>query len=343
MRDDAPDCAEIINFGTVYFPGVPEVTRTNAIVSIVNCDSDSDGLIDQQDNCPYAANADQHDRDGDGIGDPCDDDADGDGYIAESIGGDDCNDADPLINPGTARQTTTTYLGSFVVRVDDYAAQPPTADVALSASVSSGAVPVGWEVGFEIVRQDGTVVERVIGPLDEVGTVRVTATDVPVGVYTVKADFRGDGCYYRGSEDYATIAVYDPTGGFATGGGWYIAADDVTGSSGRANFGFNVKYKSEVASGNLEFQFQAGDLNLKSTAISWLAMSQTNAQFRGQARVNGLDGFFFRVIARDVGDPGVGTDEFDIKIWQGDPESAEATLVHSSKNILGGGSIVVHR
>jgi len=35
VRDDAPDGTEIINFATVYFPSVPEETRTNGIVSVV--------------------------------------------------------------------------------------------------------------------------------------------------------------------------------------------------------------------------------------------------------------------------------------------------------------------
>lgn len=35
VRNDAPEDTEIINFATVYFPSVPETTRTNAIVSVV--------------------------------------------------------------------------------------------------------------------------------------------------------------------------------------------------------------------------------------------------------------------------------------------------------------------
>lgn len=42
-------------------------------------DSDSDGIIDDNDNCPAQANADQADLDNDGIGDVCDSDVDGDG------------------------------------------------------------------------------------------------------------------------------------------------------------------------------------------------------------------------------------------------------------------------
>lgn len=41
-------------------------------------DTDNDGIPDDQDNCPLAANADQQDTDGDGIGDACDPDIDGD-------------------------------------------------------------------------------------------------------------------------------------------------------------------------------------------------------------------------------------------------------------------------
>jgi hypothetical protein len=54
-------------------------------------DSDNDGLLDGDDNCPQAANADQADLDGDGLGDACDDDLDGDGFSnaqEESLGTD---------------------------------------------------------------------------------------------------------------------------------------------------------------------------------------------------------------------------------------------------------------
>ncbi|MBY6212819.1 DUF5110 domain-containing protein [Microbulbifer agarilyticus] len=59
-----------------------------ALVSVVSVvvsakDSDGDGRKDPRDNCPYEANASQEDMDGDGQGDICDIDIDGDGFINE--------------------------------------------------------------------------------------------------------------------------------------------------------------------------------------------------------------------------------------------------------------------
>ena len=69
--------------------------RLTAIVT-GGTDQDGDGIPDDADNCPAIANADQADMDLDGIGNVCDDDADGDTYVIPA----DCNDNDPAINPG---------------------------------------------------------------------------------------------------------------------------------------------------------------------------------------------------------------------------------------------------
>ena len=85
----------------------------------------------------------------------------------------------------------------------------------------------------------------------------------------------------------------------AAGGGWYNADDEVTLTSGRANFGFVAKYIKGNAKGNLEFQYKVGDINLKSTEITWLVVSGSNAKFKGIATVNGVPEYHFRVNAKD--------------------------------------------
>ena len=55
-------------------------------VSIDGClDRDADGVRDEFDNCPAAANTDQQDTDGDGIGDACDCDLDNDGIPNDGL------------------------------------------------------------------------------------------------------------------------------------------------------------------------------------------------------------------------------------------------------------------
>ena len=48
------------------------------VLSLYSPDADSDGVLDESDNCPSTPNPDQADLDGDNIGDACDPDVDGD-------------------------------------------------------------------------------------------------------------------------------------------------------------------------------------------------------------------------------------------------------------------------
>lgn len=65
---------------------------------LVDADVDADGVLDESDNCPSVANADQADLDGDHVGDVCDSDADGDGSLQPA----DCDDSDAAVYPGAA-------------------------------------------------------------------------------------------------------------------------------------------------------------------------------------------------------------------------------------------------
>jgi uncharacterized repeat protein (TIGR01451 family) len=155
---------------------------------------------------------------------------------------------------------------------------------------------------------------------------------------------------YVDSEEVCTIAVvYDPSGGFVTGGGWidspagaYTPDPDL---SGKATFGFVSKYKkgADTPMGNTEFQFHAGDLNFHSDSYEWLVITVngTRAQFKGTGTINGMGEYKFVLWAVD-GDP----DMFRIKIWEGDNDDDpiyDNKTTDEFGQAIAGGSIVVHK
>jgi hypothetical protein len=142
----------------------------------------------------------------------------------------------------------------------------------------------------------------------------------------------------------ALLAVYNPEGGFATGGGWIVPEDDGlnTYPNQRANFGFNAKYKKGDPTGHLEFRYSNGHIDVKSTSIEQLVITGGKiAQFKGWASVNHEEGHWFFVKAIDNGEPGI-NDEFDIKIWA-PGVSEEGDPTERAGGMLQGGNIVVHK
>jgi hypothetical protein len=91
--------------------------QLTAVMSVINdiimedVDSDGDGILDSQDNCPSVSNADQKDTDGDSIGDACDSDDDNDGFS-------DISDAFPL-NPNEWIDTDKDGIGNNADLDDD--------------------------------------------------------------------------------------------------------------------------------------------------------------------------------------------------------------------------------
>jgi len=148
------------------------------------------------------------------------------------------------------------------------------------------------------------------------------------------------------SDPVCTIAVvYDPAGGFVTGGGWIdspVNADyQYMQVGGKANFGFVSKYKrgATVPEGNTEFVFHAGGLNFHSASYDWLVVNQggTRAQFKGMGTINGEGNYKFMLWAGDH-DP----DTFRIKIWE-EVDGVETVVYDNGvQQPIGGGSIVVH-
>ena len=134
---------------------------------------------------------------------------------------------------------------------------------------------------------DGTPDTTVTAPGTGNGSCTASHTYASAGVYgvgvTVKDDDTGSA-----TSKYEFVVVYDPNGGFVTGGGWINSppgayrADPLL--TGKANFGFVSKYKkgASVPEGETEFQFQAGNLNFHSDSYQWLVVAgDSKAQYKG--------------------------------------------------------------
>jgi choice-of-anchor C domain-containing protein len=186
------------------------------------------------------------------------------------------------------------------------------------------------------------------------GTVGGSRTYAAPGVYTVTVTVQDDDGG-AGSAMYQYVVVYDPSGGFVTGGG---VIDSPKGASaanpdltGRANFGFVAKYQKGATkpSGQTQFQFQAGDVNFHSTAYEWLVVAGPKAQYKGTGTINGTGSYGFLLTAIDGQvNGGGGTDRFRIKIW----DTASGAIVYDNQRgatddaavttALQSGSIVIH-
>ena len=154
----------------------------------------------------------------------------------------------------------------------------------------------------------------------------------------------------------AQVVIYDPNGGFVTGGGWIYSTVGAFPSNpsliGKANFGFVAKYQkgATIPTGETEFQFHTANLDFHSVSYEWLVVAGARAQYKGLGTIKGMNGIFgFMLTAIDGQvNGGGGTDKFRIKIWD-----AGGVIVYDNQlglsddgdptTILGGGSIVVHK
>lgn len=179
---------------------------------------------------------------------------------------------------------------------------------------------------------------------------------VVVNTYEVVATVMGD--YYTGTYSDA-FTVFDPSLGFATGGGSFVLGGD------KVNFGFTMKYGKN--GGDMKGNFIAvrhhGDgtvSRLKSNALGELALGEDATVPMGWATFNGkatytkwdatagayvtLGNQSFAVYAEDRDNPGTGID----RIWLGAPGTLAmpGTLATAKANtavLTGGGIAVPHK
>jgi ELWxxDGT repeat protein len=237
--------------------------------------------------------------------------------------------------------------------------QAPVAPIqsGASASVVVGVTPAGQpSLLLTINWGDGTA----SGPVNVTGSQVITAphTYSAPGVYTVTIT-ASDGSGVVANHVFKYVVVYDPLGGYVTGGGWVnspLGAYTLDPTlAGKATFGFVAKYLkgAKVPTGNTEFQFKAGNLNFSSTAYQWLVVAGAKAQFKGWGTINRDGNYAFMLTAIDGQvNGGGGADRFRIKIW----DEGSGVMIYDNQNgtddtaglvgngtLLQGGSIVIQK
>jgi M6 family metalloprotease-like protein len=206
---------------------------------------------------------------------------------------------------------------------------------------------IEWDFGDD-TGTSGTLTP--VHPYEDPGVYKITLT--------VKDDNGG-----VGSNEFRYVVVYDPEGGFVTGGGWIDSPEgayhpDPT-LTGKASFGFVSKYKkgASTPTGKTEFQFHAADLNFHSNEYEWLAIAGRRAMYKGTGTINDDGEYKFLLTAIDgdlKGGDGIG--KFRMKIWYEETEEDGNDIEHivydngedpqnGEEEVLtelGGGQIVIH-
>ena len=115
---------------------------------------------------------------------------------------------------------------------------------------------------------------------------------------------------------------------FVTGGGWIS-----TSTGDKVTFGVSGGIKNDNFWGQLSFDQHAKDgIKVKSTSVTgYIILDSNTRQIEGIAKINGQDGFSYRAVVVDNGEPGR-DDRFTLELSNG----------YSVSGILKGGNIQLH-
>jgi len=248
-------------------------------------------------------------------------------------------DDEPLV-PGVGEITAPldpVQVGTTVEASAGFTYDGDFSDLEAVFAWGDGETSPGSIVATPVASISGSHVYNVAG----VNRITLTLTSTPEGT--------------SGSNTFEFVVVFDPEGGFVTGGGFinspagaFTAAPSMF---GKATFGFVSRYRrgATVPTGRTVFIFRVADLRFQSTSYDFLVISGARAQYKGTGTINGEGNFKFLLTASDSEVAGGGdVDRFRIKIFEvgggviydnqpGAKDDANLTTV------LGGGDIRIHK
>jgi len=257
---------------------------------------------------------------------------------------------------GSGMGNTSVTINNVPPTVSAIAAPLDPHQVGSTINASTTFADVGTQDTHTVVWDwgDGTASAGAVEEANGSGSASGSHAYTVAGVYTVKLTVTDDDGG-EGESTFQYVVIYDPEGGFVTGGGWINSpagayAPDPS-LSGKATFGFVSKYKkgASVPTGNTEFQFKVANLNFHSESYEWLVIAGAKAQYKGTGTINGAGEYRFKLTAIDGQiNGGGGVDKFRIRIWSDGgglvydnqmsaPDDADPTTA------IAGGSIVIHK
>ena len=273
--------------------------------------------------------------------------SDGEGQSVTGIAMDMAGNSNISTVSGINIDKTPPIVNSIQFALEPYAINSPVQVNANYTELNPDNAIVDWG--------DGSALEEIDLRLDP--TIQITHVYNIPSIYTLTVtviDLAGNSDSLSSTE---FVVVYDPEGGFVTGGGWI---DSPEGSylpdpvlTGKATFGFVSKYKkgATVPTGQTEFQFKVADLNFHSDSYDWLVIAGAKAQYKGVGTINGEGEYGFMLTAIDADlTPSTDIDKFRIKIC----DKATEEIVYDNQmgslddddmapaTAIGGGSIVIH-
>jgi Fungalysin metallopeptidase (M36)/PA domain/Secretion system C-terminal sorting domain/Fungalysin/Thermolysin Propeptide Motif len=211
----------------------------------------------------------------------------------------------------------------------------------ISAPISGLAVKVGSTVNFtgtfwDVAGSKHTAKWLIDGSTSVNGTVtepsglsngKVTGSYkfTAAGVYKLQmnvTDQKGITTFANTNGDLdAIVVVYDPSGGYTVGGGWFSSPAGAysanASASGKVSFGFQSNYFKGAANpkGETQLEFKVGNLEFNALNYEYLAVSGAKAQFKGSGKIIGdQSGYSFIMTAIDGAIAG-GKDRIRMKIF----------------------------
>ncbi|MFD2998955.1 T9SS type A sorting domain-containing protein [Pontibacter toksunensis] len=258
----------------------------------------------------------------------------------------------------TVTVNTPVALGNFTFKQNGAIVAAPNVKVGTPLTIEipyTGTLPVTASFTLEGTGATIFINGNAISTANGMLSTTFTFTTAQIGVYALTANI-SNSCGPI-SKRYEYVVAFED--GMVTGGGWInspVVTELECGTcsfmrvGGKANFGFVAKAQKgqTIPTGNTEFQFQAGNLNFKSTAYEWLTVSGTRAQFKGTGSINGVGSYKFMLTAIDDNVSGDRfririTDLNDVTVYDNQVNTTDTDGLTSDNTLLGGGSIVIHQ